>query len=407
MTISSFTGIKPPVVKKFAKMSASLARPADPTLIYGVELEIEGLGNFGDLTDLCVAGVTYHADGSLRNNGAEYVTAPMRYHELEHTLTNFFNKNKLTEKNYSERCSVHVHTNVSDMTWEQFQTLVLIYQVFEKCLFGFIGNERERNIFCVPLYDTILTRKVLSSPTALINGSKAWEKYTALNFLPVWTQGSIEFRHMTGTCNMAYILTWCQIIGKMFAFAKKHTYEEIKTFFLTLNTTSLYADGVYRVFEEYAIYLTQVADFHQRVEDGVLAAKYAIGCLPARKKTLYEQDLSQYWRYETFLDAVPVGYELVFVPIADYNTGHYPGAGARATDFAYSMDGAGQPLARKGVWFHVPKPDPGPDAVFYRPRNRNIAQEFADLVVHQANRQGNGQQLVNPVIQDDIGQENV
>lgn len=260
---------------------------SDPELVLGVELEIENLAHDeDDRMAMAVPGMNYHSDGSLRNYGGEFVTLPMKMRELEYVLNQFFMKNKLTKENYSERCSVHVHANVGDLAWEQLKVLTLVYLVFERLLFSFIGEGRDKNIFCVPLYDTNYTSNLLSGKDVLGNKSRfgKWEKYTALNFLPIKTQGSIEFRHMAGTNDLKYIMTWCNIIGKMFVFAKTKGWDEAMKFFMNLNTSSAYHEALYMVFGEYAGALQQTPNFTQLLEEGVLSLKYAVGVAQIKPK---------------------------------------------------------------------------------------------------------------------------
>lgn len=282
MNIGQIRKINPPVPYGVKSLLHLPQIGADPSLIYGLELEIENMGHLANPKDACVPGFSYHEDGSLRNNGAEYVSSPMRMRELSHCLHEFFSKNKLTENNYSERCSVHVHTNVTDLTLDQLRTLVFVYVVFEKVLFSFIGNERDKNIFCVPLYDTTMLQQLLNKD--FFNHKMAkWEKYTALNFLPIFKspvnengQGSIEWRHMAGTCDEQYILLWCNLIGKMFAYARTHEWEPTLKFFLELNTSSAYKEAMMEVFQELSTCLEQTPAFVENLEEGVLRVKYSL-----------------------------------------------------------------------------------------------------------------------------------
>ena len=228
MTIAEDRGIVPPTAYVVKSILHHPEEGSDPSLIYGVELEIEGVTHVDHPKNACTAGFVYHEDGSLRNNGAEYVTQPMRRRELAYCLNQFFMKNKFTDANYSERCSVHVHTNVGDLTWEQLRTLILVYLVFEHVLFRFIGHDRDKNIFCVPLYDTMMLNRLLTDSSATQTKAAKWEKYTALNLLPIYKDsvggrglGTVEWRHMSGTHDVKFILLWCDIIGKIFMYARK------------------------------------------------------------------------------------------------------------------------------------------------------------------------------------------
>jgi hypothetical protein len=266
-------GLVPVEPYKVTKLLIEPEMGTDPTLIYGVELEIEGC-NYDDYRSHCVPGMEYHEDGSLRNHGAEYVTHPMRMRELVYVLDQFFKKNKFTESNYSERCSVHVHVNVQDMTTDQVKTILMLYQVFERCFFEWVGEERDKNIFCVPWYATNLTYSVLEGN--LIQKGKKWQKYTALNLLPIYELGTIEFRHMAGTNDLSKIVQWCNLIGCLTAYARNNKMEETRSIIMDLNTTSAYDSFTHQVFGEYAHVVLYLNNYRTNMEDGVINMKYSI-----------------------------------------------------------------------------------------------------------------------------------
>lgn len=268
-TIAQIFGLNPPQVYTTSK-AVPLDNP-DPSLLYGLELEIENTRE-----DMEVKGLTVTTDGSLRNNGREFITQPMTYSNLYHVLHTFFAKNKLGPDNYSERCSIHVHTNVLDLTNEQLQNLVMLYQVFESVLFNFIGNNREKNIFCVPWKETNLSyRLLLTLQEEAFYRVGDWQKYTALNLLPIQIQGSVEWRHMEGNCDLKRIMQWCRMIGHLYRMSRGNTQKQIQDLVMRLNTTSLYNDVLGTVFQEDADALRR-GNFIERLEDGVLNMKYSL-----------------------------------------------------------------------------------------------------------------------------------
>jgi len=221
-TISDIFGFK--VSPKTYARSVPLENP-DPSLLYGVELEIEHCENYGDWS---VGGITVTKDDSLRNYGKEFITAPMTYSHLAFVLKTFFNKAKLTEINYSDRTSVHVHANVQDLTCKQVASIFLLYATFEKLLYAFAGGDRDKNIFCVPWSETNITNNLVTAfAEDNINKVKKWQKYTGLNILPIFKQGTIEFRHLPGTCDLQKILLWCRLIGAMFSYARNNEFDFI------------------------------------------------------------------------------------------------------------------------------------------------------------------------------------
>jgi hypothetical protein len=213
-------------------------------LIMGLELEIE---NFR--YDTPVYATRHEEDGSLRNNGCEVITSPIRHKYLRSLLDKVVKTHRLTEDNYSDRTSVHVHVNVQDMTEPQLATLFLTYQSVERLLFSFVGEERENNIFCVPLYQAgIATGFVSETPTEFLRGLRRWQKYTAFNVIPVSEQGTVEFRHLYGTCDVDTICNWLNLIACLFKYSTSVSYEDAKKRIMRLNTESNYEQYVVSIF---------------------------------------------------------------------------------------------------------------------------------------------------------------
>jgi hypothetical protein len=265
----------------------------DPLLVYGVELEIENLSE--ERRSYMVPGTTYHEDGSLRNNGGEYVTHPCKMRELEYVLTNFFARGQFNENNYSERCSTHVHVNVQDFTYDMIMSLVLLYQLFERVLFSYVGHGRDKNIFCVPWYDTMLVNILDKQDlNQFLSAAGGWQKYTSLNLLPMSTQGTVEFRHMHGTHDMGRILQWCNIIGCMTSYARKTSHEQLKQEIKTLNSSSRYAAFLQEVFREYSDVLRTSCGFEQAMEEGVIHCKRALVQVFEGKKETPKKAITSY-----------------------------------------------------------------------------------------------------------------
>lgn len=267
-TIRDFFGLAVPVVKN----TITSKEVRDPALLTGLELEIE----YADDMD-CGDFFTVTEDGSLRNDGREFISYPMNYGTTAAALQQFFNINTVHPDAYSERTSVHVHVNAQDMSWSQVAGVLAIYQVFEKLLFKFIGNERDKNIFCVPLSESAAAFNACN----LLLSNRAhsvvvdWSKYTAFNLLPLQKLGTIEFRHMAGTSDVGRILQWLRIINCIFYYAKNYEYDNIRDMLFNLNTNSQYDSALNKVFGAEAD-LLRCADQVQLIEDGVLNYKYSI-----------------------------------------------------------------------------------------------------------------------------------
>lgn len=273
-TIRDVIGMDPVASYTSSKVTA-IPNPY-PSLLFGLELEIENLPDWDDMK-LIQGAMTQTEDGSLRNYGREFITSPMTYSHVDMVLRDFFSRNKINESNYSERCSIHVHTNVQDITFEQLANICMLYQVFERVLFRWIGHERDRNIFCVPWYDTShMTYRVVNR---LKSGDKwvagEWQKYTALNLVPVTGQGTIEWRHMNGHCDINRIMQWLRFIQHMYRIATATPCEQLQNMLTMLNTTSQYQDVMNTVFQDDAKLLRQPG-YEIDLEDGVLNMKFSL-----------------------------------------------------------------------------------------------------------------------------------
>lgn len=269
-TIQKLLSLKPPKVFK-TKESKDIPHP-DSILLYGVELEIE---NCPDGPDHAHVGFSAKEDGSLRNNGWEFVSHPMDFNNLAYCLTNFFQKNKFNAENYSDRCSVHVHANCLDLTVDQLAAVLLQYQTFEELLYKFVGQDRDKNIFCIPWSETQLTYNFVNDLEKDLQRVRRWQKYTGLNILPLRQFGTIEFRQMGGEYDVVKILNWLRIIGCMFAFARANTLADIKRSIMEVNTTSAYSNLMDRVFGNYSG-LLKSPGYETALENGVLNLKYMI-----------------------------------------------------------------------------------------------------------------------------------
>jgi hypothetical protein len=152
----------------------------------------------------------------------------------------------------------------------------MLYQLFERVLFKYIGNDRDKNIFCVPWHETQLHFGIVSKMDKHgLMGIKQWQKYTALNLLPLFSQGTVEFRHMAGTPNQQYILDWCNLIGSMFRYTRNNELEAVRESLASLNTTSHYRELMFDVFGNWAQHLLMPM-FEQDLEEGVLQMKYSL-----------------------------------------------------------------------------------------------------------------------------------
>lgn len=296
-------------VVPYKNPKAPLLHSAHPAQLFGVEFEIEGVS--ATVLETLIAWGGWKEDGSLRNNGRELITKPTTISVLAHEVAPVLER--FTERNYSERCSIHVHVNCQDYTWATMARIAILYQTFEHVLFSFIGHDRKRNIFCVPWADTNinynLIGKFAGSPGYVAAG---WQKYTALNLAPLRNLGTIEFRHMEGHNNLQRLLQWLNIIGSITRYALDVANTDVLIERIAaVNTNSQYQSLMDEVFTDWAACL-RVPDYEMQLEEGILNFKYSLikpasGKLPSIDSILEELNFRE--------EDVPEGQERVRVRV--------------------------------------------------------------------------------------------
>lgn len=174
----------------------------------GIELELEGFRGRDQEEAQSFLGEAWHVtgDGSLRNGGVEFVTAGGKGGVDLHAA--FVRINDLLARvqyDASFRCSTHMHLNMQDFTFNQVARFMLAYTCVEPVLFTFCGNYRRSSNFCVPIAESLPFHKKLIArlydDAIGSHSGAACNKYTAMNFLPLFDGGrdrpplgTVEFR---------------------------------------------------------------------------------------------------------------------------------------------------------------------------------------------------------------------
>jgi hypothetical protein len=222
-----------------------------PDELVGIEIELEGI-RYPVNPEYYWKSKT---DGSLRNHGVEYASIPLMAYQVEYAMKYF--QDFIQLKNhpvFSPRTSVHIHMNVRNMTWSEIEVFVLLYSIFERHFFMQTTKERERGIFCVPIYKTDLLDKLMP----IENVSHYWNKYAAINLCTITGNGdmpafgTIEFRHMHGTMDEKVIVDWVNNIHTLKKAAMKYTLEDVYEMLETMNSTSAYLGLYTKIFGDYA-----------------------------------------------------------------------------------------------------------------------------------------------------------
>lgn len=187
------------------------------TAVVGIECEIEDvyLNSFHIPSNWRV-----EEDGSLRNNGVEFISMPLTCQEASEAFRALHKTIKYRGNNdpFSERTSIHVHLNCFNMEPKQVRTLLLIYAIWEPIFFQMVHPRRMENIHCVPLFDTVIPQFYNKSLEVLID---KWGKYSAINLLPLKEYGTVEFRHMHGHNDPMLFDQWLHAIENLWKFSMK------------------------------------------------------------------------------------------------------------------------------------------------------------------------------------------
>jgi hypothetical protein len=211
-------------------------RGYDPALLdetrVGIECEVEMAGQYLAAGALPVPWWTTVRDGSLRNEGLEFVSSrPMALSDATQALNAFY----VTKDHFgfveSPRTSTHVHVNVLGLTVPEVLAAVAGYCVVESALMAVCGTQREENIFCVPFYRApgAVHRLIWLVRGTSLSGWGDFSKYSALNLGAIVKFGSIEFRHAPLWPSHEMSLRWVTAVYDLVENSRGTTAEQVMT----------------------------------------------------------------------------------------------------------------------------------------------------------------------------------
>jgi len=187
----------------------------------GIEIEVEGTKLCKDNDELAPYW-TYHHDGSLRGrDNAEYVLSkPIDFEKVEESLDQLWGVFKHYKSTFddSNRTSVHVHLNCQQFYLNRLTSFACLYFAVEEILSYWCGDHRVGNLFCLRAKDApALVSKLRRFITKDgHNDLSDGLHYSAFNVRALSKFGSIEIRLMRGVSDKETILTWCQILQRLY-----------------------------------------------------------------------------------------------------------------------------------------------------------------------------------------------
>lgn len=167
-------------------------------------------------------------DGSICDlNGIELVSPILKGEEGLKTVRKVYKVLKDLNTKVDKNCGFHVHVGVKDETLDFFKNLYKIYAGFEGVIDGFMPPSRRlnNNRYCKSISfmkDKISSIDNIREIERLISHTVPGEsRYVKLNINSFWRQGTIEFRHHSGTVNSSKALSWIMVCLRMVERAKK------------------------------------------------------------------------------------------------------------------------------------------------------------------------------------------
>lgn len=262
--------------------------------LIGVEIEVEDVKH-EDPQRVSAYVWTSTNDGSLRNNGIEFVSKPIAARDAPKALYYLFEQCVVKESCFSPRTSVHVHVDFQQVNDDVVKNFVLMYGVLEKFFYNFIGHSRDKNIYCVPITQTRFMEGMLSKSLGTLAGN--WSKYTGLNILTLNNYGTIEFRHMHGTYDYTYISVWIRLIMKLREWVMSQTTDQIIGLVRRFDDTYPYAQLLSDIFGEDAPHLDQ-PNYREHIHPSMTAVRSAFNRASSVRNVM--QMVSRQSPYQTF-----------------------------------------------------------------------------------------------------------
>jgi Putative amidoligase enzyme len=205
-----------------------------PQSFIGLEHEYEGVKDSTLPKHTFADFWTYHEEGSLKDNGAEFVfTTPLFGVDAYNALEWIVAYAKDSKWKCTKRTGIHVHLDVRDLTVPQLAGLCILYAAVEPILYHWVGDGRDSSHFCIPLYradEALLgTCAIVRSAfqddlgdghNALARATE-FQRYAGFNLQALAKFGSIEFRQLQTTHDLVRIVDWINMIMSLKATAFK------------------------------------------------------------------------------------------------------------------------------------------------------------------------------------------
>jgi len=184
-----------------------------------------------DVADALPREIGIHHDGSLNDNGKEFVTPKLSGKSGNALLKDLCTT--LTKKGFTvdKQCGLHIHLEASDVRQKlsRLQLLMTFYMVFEPVIFSFLPLSRRSNRYCLPLTD-FYHQKEIENCGSIEKLEMIWyreqnyeeikrykrekyhnSRYAGINLHSLFSHGHLEIRYHSGTIDYTKIRMWIDL----------------------------------------------------------------------------------------------------------------------------------------------------------------------------------------------------
>lgn len=187
---------------------------------FGIEIECYNVNKPAFIRECAVRGIEVHdemynhitrphwkivTDGSVTGIGAVEVVSPVLNGKdgLEQ-VQKISDALDAVNAKINKSCGLHVHHESGHLTEKQLTNLVKFYARCEEVVDSFMPRSRRgsNNYYCKSCY------KAWESMESTYFTLERFDRYHKLNLASYYRQGTIEFRHHSGTTEAAKIIPW-------------------------------------------------------------------------------------------------------------------------------------------------------------------------------------------------------
>lgn len=199
-----------------------------PNEMMGIELEAESV-YVGTLAPLTLAGWTMDRDGSLRNDGREFVLSqPLAGSSLTRAIHTLFEmqspaRGQMLRYQVNPRAGTHVHINWIENTVGSAAALIALMYMIEPLVYSWADEDRAWCSYCNPLSD--IPASVLNKLLRMDDDEddedewllreiddEAVGRYHGLNIVALAKYGTFEFRYFPSTARQTDMIKWVKFV---------------------------------------------------------------------------------------------------------------------------------------------------------------------------------------------------